>query len=66
MRLFHPVGCGISKNADKTLEPFYFLRNGASAQPLIRNLPPLSFVLSINIRSVLTCADDERGGAISG
>lgn len=68
MCLFHPVGCGISKNVDKT---FSFLRNGTSAQPLtlglFRNLVlPQSFVLNINITSVPTCVDEKRGGATGG
>lgn len=71
MCLFHPVGSGISKIVDKTSEAFCFHKNETFAQPLtcglFRNLVlPLSFVLNINITSIPTRVDEERGEATSG
>lgn len=69
--LFRPVGSGISKIVDKTSEAFCFHKNETFAQPLtcglFRNLVlPLSFVLNINISSIPTPVDEERGEATSG
>lgn len=65
MFMSQPVGCGISRNVDKTSESFCFHRSGASAQPLtfnlFRNLSSFYHLLQIETLRVFSFVQMMRG-----